>query len=426
MKKHTFLIIFLLGCKLLSAQYALLPDAILNPLVLAFPTSVVNPASVVYHPTEELYYTSRCGNTTYPLVTFSATGAMLNNTTAGLDTRGMWWNPNTNQLERNCFSAIGWSTINLDANHFATNSFTTLFSGMHQPDIQSIGCYDPVNNEVLFYFGGSVKRYNRNTALEVSSTTLTGIALTNINSNSLIYTGVTGYEIGLLDYVAKKILLFNGSTGVFTGSSQLPATAVTASSFRFSYANDLVWLLNATDSKWYSYIIWDLTLPVHSLQLSGFQDSNANELNWEIIADEEIHHFDIEKIGDNENISVIGTVEGEISTDRYSFIHKSPEEGCNYYRVTSTDVFGEKFSSEIICVEFINNSIDYSLYPNPAINDLYISNSDAALKYIIMNFAGQMLSTGNTDEQGALPVAFLPNGVYLIEIEGKVSVFVKQ
>ena len=426
MKKRIILIIFLFGFRFLHAQYVLLPDALLNPLVLAFPTSVTNPGSVVFHPTEDLYYTSRCGNISYPLITFSATGVVLNNTNTAVDTRGMWWNPNTNQLERNAFNIIGWSTIDLDVNHFATNLFTTLFTGMHQPDAQSVGSYDPVNNQVLFYSAGTLKRYNRNTALEVSSTPLTGVALTNVNTNSIIYTGVAGYEIGLLDYVAKKVLLFNGSTGVFTGSSQLPATAVTSSAFRFSYANDLVWLYNFSDSKWYSYIIWDITLPVHSLQLSGFQDENVNMLNWEIVADEEIHHFDIEQINNDESISVIGTVDGDNSTDNYYFVHTTPQEGCNYYRVTSTDIYGKQFSSDLICVEFYNKATDYTLYPNPAINNLYISTSGIALKYTILNNSGQILRTGNIDENGALPIAFLTNGVYLIDIEGKVSVFVKQ
>ena len=48
-----------------------------------------------------IYYAVIAGNSSFPLETFDATGVSLYQTNTGFDCRGLWWNPNLNQLETN-------------------------------------------------------------------------------------------------------------------------------------------------------------------------------------------------------------------------------------------------------------------------------------------------------------------------------------
>lgn len=421
--KHS--IVLLLAAALLSpcmAQYTLLTTAVANPLALVFPIAVINPGSVVYNPTEHLYYTSRCGSTGYPLETYSSTGTLLLNTTTGQDTRGMWWNSNTNQLERNCFSTIGWGAITLDANKYATSAFTVLFTGMLQPDMQSIGAYDPASNEVIYYFGGLVKRYDRATGSFVASTTLSGTSLTNVNTNTVIYTGVAGYEYGLLDWVAKKILLFNKSTGVFSGASQLPATAVTSSTFKFSYANNMVWLCNSATATWNSFIIWDIPLPVHSLVATGYAENMDNIIQWEIISDEPVDHYEVEYSRDGTDFTVLKIT----SVNQMEFRHEHPYYVHNYYRVISVDRQGKRFASDIICVDNPAIPENILIYPNPGINDISVSEVDPGAPFTITDNNGRTLISSEMESTGHIDVSYLTPGIYYLHLFGKTARFIKE
>ncbi|MBL0072019.1 MAG: hypothetical protein IPP34_09500 [Bacteroidetes bacterium] len=121
-----------------------------DSLVFSSAAAVSN-TTITYNWSAKKYYSIRAGNINFPLETWNETGGLsVFQDTAGLDSRGIWWNPNLNQLERNCFNSIGWSTIQLNGSNNATKNFTMLFTGLNQPNGQSCGAYDFKTNTVLF------------------------------------------------------------------------------------------------------------------------------------------------------------------------------------------------------------------------------------------------------------------------------------
>ncbi|MCY7410075.1 MAG: T9SS type A sorting domain-containing protein [Chitinophagales bacterium] len=228
-----------------------------------------NASGVAYNPTLNIYYAVTAGNPGFPFETFTPAGTSLYQTNAGFDFRGLWWNPNTNQLEGNGYYTYGLWKSNLDINGYALNTGTNLFIGQFQPDAQSVGDYDYDANEIIYYFNGFIYRYDRNTNVLLGSYPLTGmpVSLSNINWTSVVYTGCCGNEIGILDYINKTILLFSKTTGAYSGTSKLPASAVTNYGFNTSYANNLVWLHDIGTRTWTSYSI-----------LAGANGSNAVDL----------------------------------------------------------------------------------------------------------------------------------------------------
>ncbi len=217
-----------------------------------------NASGVAYNPNLNLYYAIIAGNPGFPYETFDAAGTPLYQTNGGFDFRGLWWNPNTNQVEGTGYSNLGLWTSDLDGSGNALNTGTSIYTGQNQPDAQSCGDYDCEADEMIFYFNGSISRYSRVSGAFLGSYPLTGIPVPvgNINWTSVIYTGCLGNEIGIEDWSAKSILLFNKATGAYTGTSYLPATAVTNNGFRFSYANNLAWLYDVGTRTWTSYSIF--------------------------------------------------------------------------------------------------------------------------------------------------------------------------
>lgn len=428
MKKLTLLLLIVFFTKSIFAQLTPYPTAITNPLILAFPLDVSSCGSVAFNPVTGLYYTSRVGNSTYPLLTFKHDGTLLFQDVAGQDTRGIWWNPNTNQLERNCFSAIGWAQIVLDGANNATSAFNVIFAGALSPNAQCEGAYDPVNNEVVFYNASSISKYNRTTGALISTTAITGVTFGSINTTAVIYTGVTGYEYGILDYTAKKVILLNRATCAYAGESALPAAAVTAVSHQFSYANNLLWLFNTTDNKWYSYQIFDLpVLAIDDIILSGIAEPTQNTLSWEAISDSPIEIFNVLHSTDGVHFNLIGSVQGyDSGSGMYVYEHKNPSSTTNYYRIQCSDDLQEPYLSEIICIEAKNSNNSIALYPNPATTYLVINNPIVERKYTIMNASKQIVASGTLPAGGKVDVHQLESGMYFLTLDGTSYSFIKK
>lgn len=258
MKKFYFLLFGVIISLRVFSQCAILPNASQGISYSYVQGGGTNASGVAYNPNLNIYYAVIAGNPGFPYETFDAAGTSLYQTNAGFDFRGLWWNPNFNQVEGNGFNNFGWWTSTLNGSGYALNTGANIFAGMLQPDAQSCGDYDCQADEIIYYFSGSIYRYSRASGAFVGSYALTGcpVPVANWNWTSVVYTGCAGNEIGIEDYVGKNILLFNKATGAYSGMSALPVTAVTNNGFRFSYANNLVWLYDVATRKWTSYRIF--------------------------------------------------------------------------------------------------------------------------------------------------------------------------
>lgn len=291
MKRLLLLPILLLTSFIANAQCVLLANATPGITLVHQNTNCFNNSGVAFNPNLGLYYGVRAGNSGFPLETWTATGVPLFQTSAGFDWRGMWWNPTTNQLEGNGYSTFGVWKADLNGSGYALNTGANIFSGMNQPDAQSCGDLDWQAYEILYYYNGTIYRYSRTTNALLGSYPITGtpVAISNLNSTTLMYTGCPGKEIALLDYINKRVYVYNKANGAYAGMSQLPASAVTTTSFRTSWANCHVWLFNLTDFTWYSYKIFDLCsacAPVYTTNNFSICNGDSIQINgvWQHVS----------------------------------------------------------------------------------------------------------------------------------------------
>lgn len=218
------------------------------------PGSGTNRSGVAYNPNLDIYYANIAGNATFNFETFSNTGVLLSTVVSNIDIRGVWWNPNLNQLEINAYNSAGIHQKTLDANGYATATNVTIFAAnAGQPNIQSSGTYDYVNDHIIYFNNNQITRVNRTTNTVVSTNTITGLPATSLTSYSVGYFNVPNYEIALYDYTNKRVYFVNGTTYAYTYTTQLPTTALANSQFNVGWANNRIFLCNTSARTWTGY-----------------------------------------------------------------------------------------------------------------------------------------------------------------------------
>lgn len=248
---YTVLFVCLFKAAITCAQLAPYPVAVLTLSLTS--TGGTNGSAVAYNPGKNLYYAAIAGNTGFPLETFDETGNSVYLTETGFDVRGLWWDGYNNQLRSNGYNHFGVAKYKHDAKGWAKEA-VPISRTSGQPNDQAVGAFDSENNQLIYYDDGILYKVNTTSfAVEEQLTLQLPVSTDSINYTTVIYTGVAGMEAGVLDYSAKKVYLFDISTGAHTFTMHLPSTAITHSAFRFSFSNGLIWLYDVKTRMWTGY-----------------------------------------------------------------------------------------------------------------------------------------------------------------------------
>lgn len=414
------------------SQCAILPNAVPGIILVHQNPNCSNNSGVAYNPGLGLYYACRAGNSGFPYETWSGVGLPLFNTTTGYDFRGLWWNPATNGLEGNGFNSMGIWRSNLNGSGYALNTGAVVLA-MAQPNSQSCGDLDYQANEVLYYSAGSVFRYSRATGAFISSYAITGtpVALANLNSTTLMYTGCSGMEIALLDYVLRRVYFYNKATGAYVGFSQLPAGPATSPSFRVSWANNLIWIFDLPTITWYSYQPLNITLPIEMIGFEGKCEKGFTELKWTTLSEIDNELFSIERSLDGEHFEQVGTLPGKKhSTEKVNYSYKveglSTED--SYYRLKQIDSDKTFSYSGLTFVRCNDNAAKWSIYPNPTNGNFILQGCEEGAKVEVVDAYGRIVFVSDKIEVGKneIKMTQLSQGVYQIRISEKAGTVSKK
>jgi len=225
-----------------------------------------NGGSVVYHPVQKKYYAAIAGNTSFPMGVYDVKGKRLSpvEQKTMFDLRGLWYNPKTKNIQANGFKEYGWAEYTLDTKGIPI-SVKILQAGMNQPDSQNIAAFDPVENAVFFLNYGNVDKYDYADGKFIESITLYPGKTKNededledefeevYNVTTVVYTGTSGAELGLLNDILKQVELYSIKTGYLTRVLKLPEDAPTNYWMNFAYSNGIYWLFNKDTRTWIGY-----------------------------------------------------------------------------------------------------------------------------------------------------------------------------
>ncbi|MDI3322166.1 zinc-dependent metalloprotease [Pinibacter soli] len=180
-------------------------------------------------------------------------------------------------------------------------------------------------------------------------------------------------------------------------------------------------------------------LPVTLLSFTGKSQNDNVALNWATSTEINSSYFDVETSVDGTNFYKAGQVKSKGNSglvQDYSFIHYSPVEGANYYRLKQVDLNGAFTYSNVIAVQFDNNKGQViSIYPSPVNNDLNItfSKREENVMLRVISIDGKVVETkqiGIAEGKTSLNVSSLVNGVYILQVrinnEWRHFKFVKQ
>ena len=225
-------------------------------------------AAVAWHPLQKKYYAVFAGNMGYPLAVFDAKATRISGDeqTAMIDTRGLWYNPTTNKITGNAYNNYGWFTYKIGTNGLATD-YESIAEGMFQPNMQSVGVYNPIEKRVLFLNGSMIMQYNANREAVDSSTVIhwgrkkaegampgEDMYMTPEEYNTTpVYTGIKGRELAFINITNKQIELYDAKTGFLTSMLALPEDVATEPFFNFAYANNIYWLFDIKNRTWIGY-----------------------------------------------------------------------------------------------------------------------------------------------------------------------------
>jgi len=215
-----------------------------------------NGVAVAYDEARGLYYTAYAGNAYYPIEVFDRYGSSKYTGAIGADIRGMWYNPAAKRLEGILYNNEGGYFITLDMNGTPLNNNITAFSyGM---DAQSVATYDPAKKQVIFVQSNEVYLFKANSRkskkikLQPASEDVQLV-------QAPLWTGVKGYELGLLEAGETVLYLFDIKTGRQTARVKLADYYGTEPiyAFNISYCNGRVWLYDKGSRSWYGFPVFN-------------------------------------------------------------------------------------------------------------------------------------------------------------------------
>ena len=273
MQRNIYVLFLLFLYSLSSRAQCALVSAV-SDVTLQSATASIYRSGVAFNSSANLYYSGEPGTSFSLLETFSVTGGSpLYTTTSGVDLRGLWFNTSTGKPETNSFSGPIFS-YSLNASNYCTN-ITTTISPYAAPYSQCSGACDIANNVVYYYYNGNISKYNRSSGASISTTSISGlpVASSNLNAYNIGFTGISGKELIVYDYVLKKVYFINAANTTVSYTCTLPSTAPAPSSFNFSFANNRIFLFDSSTNRWIGYqIVSTSNCPGEAINLDGTND----------------------------------------------------------------------------------------------------------------------------------------------------------
>lgn len=261
----------LLSLLLLNAVLLIQAQTLKKTLELKMPKNMddemggTRGTSVAWHPEQKKFYAAFAGNSEYPLGVFDAEGKLLRTDLITMvDTRGLWYDPDTKTIAGNGYGETGWFAYKLNKEGFPLDHTITL-RGQYQPDEQSVGTYNPLTKMTMFYLDAFV--YMGNNKGELKDSAFVHFQTTKEEdidededyyaseeyNTTMIYTGIKGQELGFLNYLNFQIELYDIKSGLLKKTLLLPEDAPVEEYFNFAYANGIYWLFDIKARTWVGY-----------------------------------------------------------------------------------------------------------------------------------------------------------------------------
>ncbi|MDB5235057.1 MAG: hypothetical protein JWR44_2050 [Hymenobacter sp.] len=257
-------------------------------------------------------------------------------------------------------------------------------------------------------FNGDIKRVSRVRSFTVMPTAPpTGFSGTITLS--------FGSDDRVTDPAAPSLVIAKNSGSGWDNIGRTANTSSTLTSDVFTSFSDFV--LASTDS--------DLTTNPLPVELTSFSaqrqaDNNAVAVKWATASEKNSARFEVQRSLNGREFATVATVAAQGNSTQptaYATLDQSAPAAALYYRLRQVDRDGTTSFSPAVSVKGTGLTTKVLLYPNPAQSRISFL-AEAATPYRVLNQLGQTLLHGTTEAGTAtVPVATLPAGLYLLELQ---------
>lgn len=172
------------------------------------------------------------------------------------------------------------------------------------------------------------------------------------------------------------------------------------------------------------------TLPLTWLDFRAARQDKNVVLNWSTATEQDTKDFTIQHSTDRNNWNTIGTLKAAGNSQaiqQYRFVHASPNDDANYYRLVQADLDGQVSYSKIAFISLSDKRQGLSVYPNPVQNGRLVVKLEKTAVIQIFNSSGVVvLQKQLKAAEEVVPVDQLPKGVYQVTNGTTTKTFVIQ
>jgi len=165
------------------------------------------------------------------------------------------------------------------------------------------------------------------------------------------------------------------------------------------------------------------TLPVTWLYVNGQIQNGQAFIKWATASETNTDRFEAEHSTDGIHYVKMGTVQAagnSYATTYYEFVHPSPVNGKNFYRIKQIDLDGRYTYSSVVLLQAKQQQPSVIIAPNPVKTETSLYFSEPGSKTIrLFTLSGQLLYTATVKEQTNRHIINLNNmapGVYLLKV----------
>lgn len=170
-----------------------------------------------------------------------------------------------------------------------------------------------------------------------------------------------------------------------------------------------------------------VTLPIELISFTVKPISAGVEIDWQTKMENNSSHFELLHSTNGYNFKRLTTIEalGDSKTGKaYSFTHKNPLYGNNFYQLLQYDKNGDKVDYGVKAVEFKGLVDDQILlYPNPTVNSATVKFAASTyVKIEVLDVLGKVVISqkiGAKETERKMDIAGLPSGTYTLLLSDK-------
>ena len=166
------------------------------------------------------------------------------------------------------------------------------------------------------------------------------------------------------------------------------------------YVDGEGWMYNGNGTTMFTGMDYPFTvsansvLPIGLISLTAQKQLNNVVLQWSTSSEQNTKAFTIQhstNAADWKNIGSLAAGGNSNAIRNYTYLHTTPVQGNNYYRLIQTDSDGKYSFSNIKAIKFISGQASFTVVSNPVINNVLKVQVNSKIYLSLYNAVGRLI-----------------------------------